>query len=138
MLDRTTGRSRARRGRSAPATQKTAATAATAMLTKLCSRMSTTAATVTTTPNIDMRRIPTVNPATANARLTRTIVIQVNQLAALGSDATMLAPAAATAATCSPNTTPACCLCDARSEEHTSDLQSRENIVCRLLLEKKK
>src|SRR5690606_39309072 len=26
----------------------------------------------------------------------------------------------------------------ARSEEHTSELQSRENIVCRLLLEKKK
>src|SRR5690606_39359921 len=29
-----------------------------------------------------------------------------------------------------------CCL--ARSEEHTSELQSRENLVCRLLLEKKK
>src|SRR5690606_22743165 len=27
---------------------------------------------------------------------------------------------------------------DRRSEEHTSELQSRENIVCRLLLEKKK
>src|SRR5690606_42094036 len=27
---------------------------------------------------------------------------------------------------------------DGRSEEHTSELQSRENIVCRLLLEKKK
>src|SRR5690606_41737259 len=27
---------------------------------------------------------------------------------------------------------------DARSEEHTSELQSREKIVCRLLLEKKK
>src|SRR5690606_39343410 len=26
----------------------------------------------------------------------------------------------------------------ARSEEHTSELQSRENLVCRLLLEKKK
>src|SRR5215475_15272305 len=26
----------------------------------------------------------------------------------------------------------------AKSEEHTSELQSRENIVCRLLLEKKK
>src|SRR5207302_8148277 len=30
------------------------------------------------------------------------------------------------------------CLNDARSEEHTSELQSRENLVCRLLLEKKK
>src|SRR5215475_3847537 len=28
--------------------------------------------------------------------------------------------------------------CRARSEEHTSELQSRENLVCRLLLEKKK
>src|SRR5690606_41805001 len=29
-------------------------------------------------------------------------------------------------------------LSDKRSEEHTSELQSRENLVCRLLLEKKK
>src|SRR5207302_2569724 len=29
-------------------------------------------------------------------------------------------------------------LSQARSEEHTSELQSRENLVCRLLLEKKK
>src|SRR5690606_39510640 len=29
------------------------------------------------------------------------------------------------------------CIC-VRSEEHTSELQSRENLVCRLLLEKKK
>src|SRR5207302_9211189 len=28
-------------------------------------------------------------------------------------------------------------LCRSRSEEHTSELQSRENLVCRLLLEKK-
>src|SRR5690606_39311223 len=28
--------------------------------------------------------------------------------------------------------------CPERSEEHTSELQSRENLVCRLLLEKKK
>src|SRR5690606_41634330 len=28
--------------------------------------------------------------------------------------------------------------CGLRSEEHTSELQSRENLVCRLLLEKKK
>src|SRR6266511_5481328 len=30
------------------------------------------------------------------------------------------------------------CRCGLRSEEHTSELQSRENLVCRLLLEKKK
>src|SRR5690606_39698188 len=29
------------------------------------------------------------------------------------------------------------CLSSSRSEEHTSELQSRENLVCRLLLEKK-
>src|SRR2546430_7240470 len=28
--------------------------------------------------------------------------------------------------------------CDERSEEHTSELQSQSNLVCRLLLEKKK
>src|SRR5690606_27884946 len=32
----------------------------------------------------------------------------------------------------------ACTHLHRRSEEHTSELQSRENIVCRLLLEKKK
>src|SRR5690606_41775355 len=31
-----------------------------------------------------------------------------------------------------------CCTPGSRSEEHTSELQSRENLVCRLLLEKKK
>src|SRR5690606_40376476 len=30
-----------------------------------------------------------------------------------------------------------CLLYNGRSEEHTSELQSRENLVCRLLLEKK-
>src|SRR5256886_7721300 len=29
-------------------------------------------------------------------------------------------------------------LCESRSEEHTSELQSQSNLVCRLLLEKKK
>src|SRR5690606_41702438 len=33
---------------------------------------------------------------------------------------------------------PTACRSPARSEEHTSELQSRENLVCRLLLEKKK
>src|SRR2546429_2407402 len=31
-----------------------------------------------------------------------------------------------------------CCSCTLRSEEHTSELQSRLHLVCRLLLEKKK
>src|SRR5690606_41747981 len=30
------------------------------------------------------------------------------------------------------------CVCHLRSEEHTSELQSREDLVCRLRLEKKK
>src|SRR5690606_41185300 len=34
-------------------------------------------------------------------------------------------------------TEPRICRARARSEEHTSELQSRENLVCRLLLEKK-
>src|SRR2546430_10110444 len=40
----------------------------------------------------------------------------------------------------SPRTTSAACLHLAaqRSEEHTSELQSQSNLVCRLLLEKKK
>src|SRR5690242_21474413 len=33
---------------------------------------------------------------------------------------------------------PAQCSADPRSEEHTSELQSHVNLVCRLLLEKKK
>src|SRR2546430_3764825 len=31
-----------------------------------------------------------------------------------------------------------CVMCAKRSEEHTSELQSQSNLVCRLLLEKKK
>src|SRR3712207_7863146 len=31
-----------------------------------------------------------------------------------------------------------CCVFERRSEEHTSELQSRQYLVCRLLLEKKK
>src|SRR5215510_11267280 len=37
----------------------------------------------------------------------------------------------------SPDTIAICCS-EARSEEHTSELQSRGHLVCRLLLEKKK
>src|SRR5690606_39848802 len=44
-------------------------------------------------------------------------------------------PSPSTRGCCSSGTTTA--RCPARSEEHTSELQSRENLVCRLLLEKK-
>src|SRR5690606_39410158 len=37
-----------------------------------------------------------------------------------------------------PTWSPSCWAGSRRSEEHTSELQSRENLVCRLLLEKKK
>src|SRR5207302_10153919 len=37
-----------------------------------------------------------------------------------------------------PELSPRPQVCTSRSEEHTSELQSRENLVCRLLLEKKK
>src|SRR2546422_6909669 len=37
-----------------------------------------------------------------------------------------------------PRPQSACITFDARSEEHTSELQSRLHLVCRLLLEKKK
>src|SRR2546430_13546790 len=43
------------------------------------------------------------------------------------------APAPRSPAISSPNTDQRC-----RSEEHTSELQSQSNLVCRLLLEKKK
>src|SRR2546430_12071802 len=39
---------------------------------------------------------------------------------------------------CAPGIFGACCRFRYRSEEHTSELQSQSNLVCRLLLEKKK
>src|SRR5690606_41796720 len=45
---------------------------------------------------------------------------------------------AASAATASPPLRSAAAVRSYRSEEHTSELQSRENLVCRMLLEKKK
>src|SRR5689334_23920419 len=39
---------------------------------------------------------------------------------------------------CSTTFVPALAACQARSEEHTSELQSQFHLVCRLLLEKKK
>src|SRR5690606_636671 len=46
-----------------------------------------------------------------------------------------VAPRIITGRLCSPAMAPPS---PTRSEEHTSELQSRENLVCRLLLEKKK
>src|SRR5690606_41974056 len=49
-------------------------------------------------------------------------------------EVTTAAPAAMASSTGSPKPSAR----EGRSEEHTSELQSRENLVCRLLLEKKK
>src|SRR6266498_4498365 len=43
-----------------------------------------------------------------------------------------------TCPSCSPPSRPTRCRESRRSEEHTSELQSRPHLVCRLLLEKKK
>src|SRR2546427_8097146 len=47
-------------------------------------------------------------------------------------------PRAPTARAAGPCARPRSSRCRARSEEHTSELQSQSNLVCRLLLEKKK
>src|SRR2546430_3376697 len=49
-----------------------------------------------------------------------------------------LVPGALRAAPIKPNEASALLVIDVRSEEHTSELQSQSNLVCRLLLEKKK
>src|SRR5690606_14149354 len=48
-----------------------------------------------------------------------------------------VSPARATAVPLTAGGNEPTCATSARSEEHTSELQSRENLVCRLLLEKK-
>src|SRR2546427_5769644 len=50
--------------------------------------------------------------------------------------AAMSAPAPGSAPIAVPSALPR--MMDSRSEEHTSELQSQSNLVCRLLLEKKK
>src|SRR5207302_10746492 len=47
-------------------------------------------------------------------------------------------PAGSGSSPAPPDTNPPTSTVTVRSEEHTSELQSRENLVCRLLLEKKK
>src|SRR3712207_8567252 len=55
-----------------------------------------------------------------------------------GSSTTSARPCAATPATCARTTSRSTPRTARRSEEHTSELQSRQYLVCRLLLEKKK
>src|SRR5690606_41138224 len=54
------------------------------------------------------------------------------------SPSTRSARTASAAASSTPRPSPPVSPPPRRSEEHTSELQSRENLVCRLLLEKKK
>src|SRR5215475_11374202 len=51
---------------------------------------------------------------------------------------TLFRSATPTRSTCCALSHPTASPARRRSEEHTSELQSRENLVCRLLLEKKK
>src|SRR5207302_9242243 len=68
------------------------------------------------------------NSAIADSTYTSDTVYQQN----------MANPVAPKALVPTVTTCPANVPANARSEEHTSELQSRENLVCRLLLEKKK
>src|SRR2546430_13497521 len=55
-----------------------------------------------------------------------------------GSTWIVIASAASTAQYIGPGRSPPGSMQPSRSEEHTSELQSQSNLVCRLLLEKKK
>src|SRR5690606_40600691 len=76
--------------------------------------------------------LPGVDPGDELALAARLERLERNGIAAAPAAPAVSPPAAGTPAA-APPPTPA-----ARSEEHTSELQSRENLVCRLLLEKKK
>src|SRR5256885_8996034 len=79
-----------------------------------------------------IRRPPrsTLFPYTTLFRSIPTVIHDAN--AVMGRANKMLAPRVSAIATSFPGIT-----LDARSEEHTSELQSPCNLVCRLLLEKK-
>src|SRR3989442_10278762 len=62
-------------------------------------------------------------------------LIRIMALAFLGANATVCAAKCAKHGRSSPTAKSAATM---RSEEHTSELQSRPHLVCRLLLEKKK
>src|SRR5688572_33429327 len=58
--------------------------------------------------------------------------------ASLNSSSAAVSFASASSFCCRPVSAAACASRFSRSEEHTSELQSQSNLVCRLLLEKKK
>src|SRR5699024_12831300 len=68
--------------------------------------------------------------AEERSAVTASLVLEELARGDMGIAAAIMAPAAAATAIASYG--------DARSEEHTSELQSRFDLVCRLLLEKKK
>src|SRR5690349_24193527 len=74
------------------------------------------------------RSRPTADEAVREAIMTALDPDQYNQAAYLGRGKVPTGGFLITGAKCS----------DPRSEEHTSELQSRRDLVCRLLLEKKK
>src|SRR5690625_6221134 len=75
---------------------------------------------------IDLTQIAPLFPYTTLFRSTRAISIFISK-----------SPPSKWPHRCTRNTCPPCCR-KPRSEEHTSELQSRGHLVCRLLLEKKK
>src|SRR5690606_39450980 len=64
--------------------------------------------------------------------------VPVVRFAAAGAKFSTSRPATRRIRSTTMKTCAACSPMRCRSEEHTSELQSRENLVCRLLLEKKK
>src|SRR2546430_13334870 len=66
-----------------------------------------------------------------SAALTATVALPVIEDVAVSVAVTVRLPAVT-------KVTPLVNVCMPRSEEHTSELQSQSNLVCRLLLEKKK
>src|SRR5690606_42097634 len=90
--------------------------------TRRSSDLNTVLAEYVATSSIDDIKTDSLRETIANAKDLRTAMIDVGRPL----DATNAVSKALHATICSRS----------RSEEHTSELQSRENLVCRLLLEK--
>src|SRR3712207_7872762 len=71
--------------------------------------------------------------SSASSRLTRLISVPTAQVVPAGAARTV-----SMMYSVEPSQSAACTTSSRRSEEHTSELQSRQYLVCRLLLEKKK
>src|SRR5437870_9596539 len=81
-------------------------------------------------------RVVDAEPVLSPSHLDLVHWIAAQSLSSVGSTCAALLPPAASAAASGSRESPR--RADTRSEEHTSELQSRGHLVCRLLLEKKK